>query len=178
MAGVAFRQKGRRTLATPTAANTKRVAPKRERGRVALISNRDRSEIEQIYEAFRQGSAKLVGADGNSRLLPESLGLFLAELIGQLSRGKSVTIVRNQATLTTLEAANTLGVSRQFLVNLLERGEIAFHMVGTHRRIYAQDLLVYKAARDKGRHKSLCELAVAEAKDGLYEINPCFINTH
>ncbi len=32
-----------------------------------------------------------------------------------------------------------LGVSRQFLIKLLERDEIPHHMVGTHRRIYVRD---------------------------------------
>jgi excisionase family DNA binding protein len=80
--------------------------------------------------------------------------------------------------LTTLEAANMLGVSRQFLVNLLEKDEIAYHLVGTHRRIYAQDLFRYKAERDKGRHKLLRDLAVAEAEEGLYELNPPSVDAH
>lgn len=131
--------------------------------------------IEQQYEAVREVQAKLIGAGGNSRSLPRSVHSFLAELAVQLNRGKSVTIVRNQATLTTLEAANALGVSRQFLVNQLEKGEIAFHKVGTHRRIYAQDLFLYKAARER-RHKLLRDLAVAEAKEGLYELKPSSVN--
>jgi len=68
-----------------------------------------------------------------------------------------------------MEAANMLGVSRQFLVNLLEKGDIPYHMVGTHRRIYAQDLFQYKAVRDADRHKILRELAVAEAEEGIYD---------
>ncbi len=37
------------------------------------------------------------------------------------------------------------GVSRQFLIKVLERGDTPHHMVGTHRRIYVRDLPVYKA---------------------------------
>jgi excisionase family DNA binding protein len=73
------------------------------------------------------------------------------------------------AKLTTMEAASILGVSRQFLVNLLEKGEIPYHMVGTHRRMYAQDLFRYKAKRDEQRHEAIRELAQAEAREGLYD---------
>ena len=140
------------------------------------ISEMDRKEIEQLYAAFRRGKAKLVGPSGEARLLPDSLHSFLVELIGLLNEGKSVMIVQNQAKLTTVEASSLLGVSRQFLVNLLEKGEIPYHMVGTHRRIYAQDLFRYKAQRDKRRHKIIRELAQAEAKEGIYGREPCSVN--
>src|SRR5438309_1022879 len=132
---------------------------KTKRDRRVPISDIDRKEIEQLYEAFRKGKAELVSPSGGARLLPESLSSFLVELIGLLNEGKSVTIVQNQATLTTMEAATMIGVSRQFLVNLLEKGQIPYHMVGTHRRIYARDLFQYKAQRDGQRHKAIRELA-------------------
>ena len=146
----------------------KRTAPDRRKDRPDSTSDRDWTPLKKLYDAFRQNDAKLIGPDGNSAPLPESLTQFVAELIARLNRGKAVTIVRSQATLTTLEAANMLGVSRQFLVNLVEKGEIAYHMVGTHRRIYAQHLLLYKAKRDQSRHKLLRDVAVAEADEGLY----------
>jgi len=140
------------------------------------ISDPDRKEIEQLYEAFRPGKAKLVSPSGEARLLPDSLHSFLVELIGLLNEGKSVMIVQGQAKLTTMEAATLLGVSRQFLVNMLEKGEIAHHMVGTHRRVYAQDLFHYKAQRDGRRHKVIRELAQAEAKEGLYDREPSSVD--
>ena len=133
------------------------------------VSDTDRSEIEQLYRALTRGKAKLVAPNGEARLLPDSLYSFLVELIGLLNEGKSVMIVQNQAKLTTMEAASILGVSRQFLVNLLEKGEIPYHMVGTHRRMYAQDLFQYKARRDMQRHKTIRELAQAEASEGIYD---------
>jgi excisionase family DNA binding protein len=81
-------------------------------------------------------------------------------------------IVQDQAKLTTVEAATLLGVSRQFLVNVLDRGEIPHHMVGSHRRLYARDLFQYKAQRDASRHKVIRDLARAEAKEGLYDREP------
>ncbi len=140
------------------------------------ISDTDRKEIEQLYAAFRRGKAKLVGPSGEARLLPDSLYSFLVELIGLLNEGKSVMIVQNQAKLTTMEAALLLGVSRQFLVNLLGKGEIPYHMVGTHRRIYAQDLFQYKVQRDGQRHKVIRELAQAEAQEGLYDREPSSVD--
>ena len=66
-----------------------------------------------------------------------------------------------------------LGVSRQFLVNLIEKKKaIPFHTVGTHRRIYVKDLLAYKAKRDQSRRKILDDLAQAEVDDGLYHMKP------
>lgn len=154
---------------------TKNPLPTEKDQRVP-ISEMDRKEIEQLYAAFRRGKAKLIGPSGEARLLPDSLYSFLVELIGLLNEGKSVMIVQNQAKLTTVEASSLLGVSRQFLVNLLEKGEIPYHMVGTHRRIYAQDLFQYKAQRDKRRHKIIRELAQAEAKEGIYDREPCSVD--
>ncbi len=133
------------------------------------ISTADRKQIEQLYEALRKGPAKLLTPNGEAHVLPASLPLFLVELIGLLNEGKSVYLVQNQAKLTTVEASAMLGVSRQFLVSVLEKGDIPYHMVGTHRRIYAQDAMVYKAKRDNRRRTALNALAQAEVPEGVYD---------
>ena len=65
-----------------------------------------------------------------------------------------------------------LGVSRQFLIDLLKKGEIAHHMVGTHRRVYVRDLLAFKTKRDAKRKKHFDELIRAEATDGIFDRMP------
>lgn len=134
------------------------------------LSDADQKQVPELYQKIQRSRAKLVGPDGRTQNLPVSLHEFLVKLTGDLCEGQSVAIVQNDAQLTTVEAARMLGVSRQFLIKVLERDEIPHHMVGTHRRIYVRDLLAYKAKRDSNRRQILDELTRAEAEDGLYDL--------
>jgi excisionase family DNA binding protein len=133
------------------------------------ISAKDQREIQELYEKLREAAAKLVGPDGKTEILPNNVYSFLCRLLAELKAGSSVTILQNNAELTTMDASRMLGVSRQFLVNLLEKDEIPFHKVGTHRRIYARDVLAFKARRDAARRKAHDDLARAEFEEGVYD---------
>lgn len=136
------------------------------------ISEQDQKDILDLYKKIRAAQAKLVGPDGKAQVLAPNLYSFLCHLLGELKAGNSITILQSEAELTTMEAARMLAVSRQFLVQLLEQKQIPFHMVGTHRRVYARDLLAYKAKRDSNRRSALDELARTEMEEGLYEKVP------
>jgi excisionase family DNA binding protein len=130
-------------------------------------SREQREEVE-TYQKLRAAEAKLVGPDGRAETLPNNLYSFLLRLLADLRAGQSVTLLQSRHEFTTIEASKVLGMSRQFLVRLLEKGEIPFHKVGTHRRIYARDVMAYKAKRDLSRRKNLDDLARAEYADGSY----------
>jgi excisionase family DNA binding protein len=136
------------------------------------ISARDQSEILELYAKLRAAEAKLIGPDGKTQLLPSNLYSFLCQLLGDLKSGKSITILQSNAALTTVEAAKLLGVSRQFLIRLLEQNQLPFHMVGTHRRLYARDVLAFKGRRDASRKKVLDDLAQTEHEEGIYDRVP------
>src|ERR1700739_4065334 len=132
------------------------------------ISPKEQREIINIYEKLREAEAKLIGPDGKTEILPNNLYSFLLRLLADLRAGHSVTILQSRHELTTVEASKILGMSRQFLVKLLEKGEIPFHLVGTHRRLYVRDVIAYKARRDTSRRKTLDDLAKREFAEGNY----------
>jgi excisionase family DNA binding protein len=136
------------------------------------ISAQDQKDILDLYLKIRAAQAKLVSPDGKAQYLPTSLYSFLCQILGDLKEGKSVTILQSNAELTTVEAAKVLSVSRQFFVQLLQSNQIPFHMVGTHRRVYARDLLAFKAKRDFSRHKAVDDLARIEMEAGTYDLVP------
>ena len=65
-----------------------------------------------------------------------------------------------------VSCGHCLGVSRPFLVKLVEEGDVRFHMVGSHRRIYLRDLLKYKRRCDSARHEAINEGARVEMEAG------------
>jgi excisionase family DNA binding protein len=136
------------------------------------ISQKEQREIKDIYLKLREAEAKLIGPDGKAEILPNNLYSFLLRLLADLRAGNSVTILQSRHELTTIEASKILGMSRQFLVQLLEKGEIPFHFVGTHRRMYVRDVLAFKSKRDTGRRKTLDDLAKQEFAKGDYDKIP------
>ncbi len=85
----------------------------------------------------------------------------------ELAKGRGVSLIPMEAELTTNEAARLLKVSRPYLIRLLEKGEIPFRKVGSHRRIRFRDLMAYKQRTDQQRLDALEELSALDQEYGL-----------
>lgn len=105
--------------------------------------------------------------DGTDLQLPKAVTPLLIKILTEMAQGNAVTLIPLHAELTTQEAANLLSISRPYLNKLLERGDIAHHKVGSHRRIKFQDLESYRIAREKHRQYSLSELAKQAQEEGM-----------
>jgi excisionase family DNA binding protein len=133
------------------------------------IPEAQEAQIRDLRRLIQQGSAKLVGPDGHQVEIPEPVHDLLLTILKNLQAGKAISIVPEHQQLTTQRAADILGVSRPFLVRLVEDGDIPFHMVGSHRRIYLRDLLDYKRRRDAARHEAINNMARTEMEAGTYD---------
>ena len=124
----------------------------RESGRALSAYLQTRAETQQIEIVDDGGKAHPVR-------MPVSALRLLVDVLTEIGEGNAVSIIPIHAELTTQEAADVLNVSRPFLVQLLERGEIPFHKIGTHRRVRYQDVVAYKERIDAERSRALDALA-------------------
>lgn len=94
--------------------------------------------------------------------------MVLAKVLGFLANGDGVQVIPDGAELTTQQAAEFLNVSRPYLINMLEAGEIPFRLVGTHRRVRFRDLDAFKSRDDLERRRAAHELSRLTQDLGLY----------
>lgn len=107
------------------------------------------------------------GGTGEALALPDEAARLLVEVLEAVARGNPVVVQPLHAEMTSQEAAVFLGISRPYLVRLLETGEIPFRRVGTHRRVRFEDLRTYQERNTAERRAVLDELAAQAQELGL-----------
>jgi excisionase family DNA binding protein len=101
---------------------------------------------------------RLVTSAGEQLDVPPALFGLLVAVAEELERGNGVSVLPLHRQLTTTEAAQLLNVSRPHVITLLERGELPFEKVGTHRRIRLADVLTYRQAQERRRREALTDM--------------------
>lgn len=134
-------------------------------------------EITQAREASRQ-LARLLPAGGDDasaaapalRLvtddnhhemiaIPPGALRLLVDMLTQLGQGRAVTLLPQNAELTTQEVADYLNVSRPYVVKLIEDEKLPARKVGTRRRVAFEHLLRYDEQMRAQSRAALDELA-------------------
>ena len=80
---------------------------------------------------------------------------------------RAVTVLPQNAELTTQEVADYLNVSRPYVVGLIEQNKLPARKVGTRRRVAFEDLLRYDEQQRAQRRAALDELARIDQELGL-----------
>lgn len=101
--------------------------------------------------------------------LPDGLADAVVGLVDAASSGDVVDVAALPPELTTGQAADLLGVSRPTVVTMVDRGELAAHRIGTHRRLRTADVLAYRERARRQRAAALDDLAAASQELGLYD---------
>jgi excisionase domain protein len=92
----------------------------------------------------------------------EALSCMVTELISALAAGKDIQLRTHPQSMTTIQAARVIGISRPELMRAIRNKDIPTHMVGNHHRLRFKDV-------EKFRKKRLAELA-AEKEKALLEL--------
>ncbi len=128
--------------------------------------------IKRLEAMLDKAHPKLVGMDGEEIRLPDSVYQALRQVVHMMAAGRVISLVPHDHYLSSQEAAEILNVSRPFLYTLLDEGQIPYTMIGTHRRIQAEDLMEYKRKRDQTRRQALSDLVAVSQELGFYEADP------
>lgn len=142
----------------------------------ALVENRigpsdmSAEQLKSLFQVVERGARPvLIGTNGESIELPKALNDLFVAVVEAMKRKEAVFLMHENEAFTTQAAANFLGVSRQFLVRLLEDGKIPFHHAGTHRRVFFKDLVKFQHDRSKTRRAKLDSMTEELVEAGVYD---------
>src|SRR5581483_385431 len=126
----------------------------------------DRSEARRIALV----EEKADGSDVARLEVPPATLRLLSQILALMARQQTFVLYPQSSELTTKQAAEVLGVSRPFLIRVLESGEIPYRKVGRHRRVFMKDVLAYKQSMQVKRRAALDELVEASEEVGGYDL--------
>ena len=123
------------------------------------LSPEDFQEVDRLLaEVCGHQRPALVSATGARLELPQPIFDMLVTVLRSIRERRAIVMLPEDESFTSQAAADYLGMSRTFLITILEKGEIPFHYVGSHRRIVFKDLVKYEVKRDASRRAALNQL--------------------
>jgi excisionase family DNA binding protein len=137
-----------------------RVAPE-ETDRAALAALND--EDNPVHIIART-------SDGREIELPEALARMLRATVHSLLDGNTVLALPLETRLTPNEAAELLGISRPFLLDLIAQGRIPAEPLpdSRHRLLRLADLLAFQAERERRGAARQAIMQIVEDEDLPY----------
>ena len=136
--------------------------------REPIAAPTDEHALSEVEQQLAHGPIQFTDAQGNVLDLPDELRDLLLRGVHEMRRGNRVSLLSFGRLLTTQQAAELLGMSRPYLVRMLERDELPYEMVGTHRRLRLEDVLAYRRQRSARRRDALRELGRDADDLGIY----------
>ncbi|MFE7414579.1 helix-turn-helix domain-containing protein [Streptomyces laurentii] len=143
--------------------------------RSSVLARAEKVEPDPSHQSALAATARLAAEsvevlvrtpDGGELALPGELVRILLASAGELARGHAVTVLASEAQLSPTEAAELLGLSRPFVVRLLDAGDIpSTNLPGSsHRVVRLADVLAFQQRRERRREG---RRQIADALEGV-----------
>jgi excisionase family DNA binding protein len=134
----------------------------------AAMARASGQRLSRYRDRNRPLSIRVIDAEQEQPLeLPAAAVALLMDVLEAMAAGRGVSIIPENAELTTVQAAAILNVSRPFLIKLLAEGALPHRKVGKHRRILMEDVMTYKTRLDRAREAVLDQLAAQAQEDDM-----------
>ncbi len=148
-----------------SAYSSRRSAPTAQDAALARASGQRLSRYKGKNQPL---SIRVLDAEQDQPLeLPAGAVALLMNILEAMAAGQGVSIIPENAELTTVQAADILNVSRPYLIKLLAEGAIPYRKVGKHRRILMEDVMSYKRQTDRAREAVLDQLVADAQENGM-----------
>lgn len=141
--------------------------------------------VETLYDKITSLANALVSdlkdADQSLHLDTENLSQELTAgieaVLKLLIQGKKVSIQEDKDVVSTVEAASILGVSRPYVVGLIDKGELQAFNVGRYRRIQRAEVIRFQRMKMEQSRRALVDLVRFEeescfGREGLVGVDP------
>ncbi|MET0636900.1 MAG: helix-turn-helix domain-containing protein [Chitinophagaceae bacterium] len=132
----------------------------------ASVETLKKKSNQVLNSSRRYARIKFIESEGYIHV-PKKALTILYEIVKEMSEGKSVNFISSDEELSTEDAAIILNVSRPFVVKLLEKNEIPYSKIGTHRRMLRSDIEAYQRKMKKSRKEQLNKLSGFDQQLGL-----------
>jgi len=111
-------------------------------------------------------------AGNESFSLPSEVTDAFRDLLERFAKGETVVIGSTDTLLTTSQVADFLGISRTYVIQLIDAGKLDVEYRGTHRRVSLADVVRYREESRHDRRAKLDEISDLTARAGGYDGDP------
>lgn len=131
------------------------------------------AQIEELLQKMRESHlTPRISLEGQKIALPTEVNEAILDLLERFAEGHGVIVASIDSLLTTSQAAELLGISRTYMVRLIDEGRIPVQYRGTHRRVHLKDVTEFMETSRRTRADKLDAIAQLSERTGQYDSDP------